>query len=145
VKGLGKFSDRLAKGSSILSMRIARGTVAWLQAGKGIGDFVIRLAFLVLPIWIAWSLLMATRALLWVLAVIWCIAAWRAAEPAKPKAKPTPAPPPGAPAPSRREEAGQETHPESGGVGASTRRVMTWPDPDHPHRTHVRVIEEEVE
>jgi hypothetical protein len=135
VKGLGKFMDDLAKGSSILALRLAQGTVSWLKAGKGIGDFAIRLGFLALPLWIAWSLVMATRALLWAVAVLWCIAAWRAAQPAKP----TPTPPPRPPTPSRPQEAAQEPAPESGGVV----RVISTPDPHNPARTHVRVIEEE--
>lgn len=108
--------DRVARGSSILALRLAQGTVAWLKAGKGVGDFLIRLGFLLVPLWVLYSLVMATRALLWVVAAVWCIAAWRAAEPAK---NPT-TPPPGPPTPPRREEAGQESR------GADT-PMGEWP------------------
>jgi hypothetical protein len=131
VKGLAAIADRLAKGSSTLSLRLARGTVAWLQAGKGVGDFLIRLGFLSLPLWVLYALVMATRALLWVVAVLWCIGAWRAAAPAKSRTTP----PPRSPAPSRPEEAAQGTAPESGG-GV---RVISTPDPANPARTRVRV------
>ncbi|MFI0939159.1 hypothetical protein [Streptomyces sp. NPDC021020] len=131
MKRLGTFADRLAKGSSILSVRLARGTVAWLKAGKSVGDFLIRLGFLALPLWILWTLVAATRALLWILAAVWCIAAWRAAQPAKARTPPPPRPFTS----SGGEEAGQETHTEIGG-GV---RVVSTPDPAHPTRIHVRV------
>lgn len=133
MKRLGPIADRLAKGSSILSVRLARGTVAWLTAGEKISDFVVRLIFLGIPVVVVWSLLRLSLAFMWVLAALWCIAAYRAAQPAKPSAPP----PPAAPAPSRPKEAGHETPPGSGG-GV---RVISTPDPDNPARTHVRVVE----
>jgi hypothetical protein len=121
----------------VLSLRLARGTVAWLKGGKGVGDFVIRLGFFALPCWIAWTLVMAVKELMWVVVAAWCIAAWRAAPPAKPRTTPPLRPP----APSKGEEAGQETRPSVGEGGVTTRRVHSWPDPEHPRRTHVRVEE----
>jgi hypothetical protein len=135
VKQLGASADRLAKGSGVLSLRLARDAVAWLKGGKGIGDFVIRLAFLALPCWIAWALVMAVKELMWVVALSWCITAWRAAAPAKPRTPPPPRPP----APTEPEEAGHEAHLSVGEGGVTARRVITWPDPERPNRTHVRV------
>ena len=133
MKRLGILADRLARGSSILSLRIARGTVAWLKAGPKISDFVVRLIFLGIPVAVVWWLLSASLAFMWVLAALWCAGAWRAAEPAKRRTPPPPRPP----TPSRPEEAAQEAAPESGG-GV---RVISTPDPDQPNRTHVRVID----
>ncbi|MEU0844802.1 hypothetical protein ABZ370_35760 [Streptomyces sp. NPDC005962] len=74
--------ERLAKGSSALCLGMGRGVVAWLKAGEKLSDFVIRLFFLALPVWVAWSLLMATTAVMWGFLVVWCIAA-RAVQPPK--------------------------------------------------------------
>ncbi|MFI2757817.1 hypothetical protein ACH5A3_02905 [Streptomyces echinatus] len=97
-----KAMERLAKGSSVLTWRIARGTVLWLKAGEKVSDFLIRLAFLAIPLGIVWSLLAATRAVMWLSVVVWCIAAWRAA----PKEEPA------APSPQESSEPAAEEEPE---------------------------------
>lgn len=78
MKALSNAAERLAKGSGTLGLRIGRGITEWLKAGKTVGDFLIRIAFLALPLWILWTLVMAARSLLWLVAAIWCIAAYRA-------------------------------------------------------------------
>ncbi|MFI5979174.1 hypothetical protein [Streptomyces sp. NPDC051452] len=88
-----KVIERLAKGSTALTWRMGRGIVEWLKAGEKISDFLIRLAFLAIPVGIGWSLLAATRLIMWVFVVVWCIAAWRAAATQEPAA-PSPQGPP---------------------------------------------------
>ncbi|MEV1096468.1 hypothetical protein AB0I87_13485 [Streptomyces sp. NPDC049952] len=83
MKGLRRFIERLAKGSSALTLSMAKGTVEWLKAGEKASDFLVRLAFLGIPVGIAWGLLSASRAFMWLLVVLWAIAAWRAVQPAQ--------------------------------------------------------------
>ncbi|MER6112411.1 hypothetical protein [Streptomyces hirsutus] len=83
MTGFRRFVERLAKGSSALGWKTARGIVDWLKAGEKVSDFVIRLVFLGIPVAIAWSLLTASTAVMWGFVVLWCIAAWRAAQPAR--------------------------------------------------------------
>ncbi|MFJ9353741.1 hypothetical protein [Streptomyces mirabilis] len=82
-----KAMERLAKGSSALIVKTGRGTTAWLRAGEKFSDFVVRVLFLAVPVGIVWSLLVATTAVMWILVVLWCIAAWRAAQPAQEKSE----------------------------------------------------------
>ncbi|MFE7029465.1 hypothetical protein ACFU9Y_04080 [Streptomyces sp. NPDC057621] len=81
------FIERLAKGSSALTLNTGRGITDWLKAGEKISDFVIRLAFLGIPVAIVWSLMTASTASMWGFAVLWCVAAWRAARPAQEKSE----------------------------------------------------------
>ncbi|MFJ8507721.1 hypothetical protein [Streptomyces avermitilis] len=76
-----RFMERLARGSSVLAWRMARGIVEWLKAGEKISDFLIRLVFLGIPVAVIWSLLTSTTAVMWGFVIVWCIAAWRAAKP----------------------------------------------------------------
>ncbi|WP_413757191.1 hypothetical protein [Streptomyces sp. MMBL 11-3] len=82
-----KAIERLAQGSSALALNTARGVVEWLKAGEKISDFLIRLAFLAVPVVIGWSFLAASTAVMWLFAVVWCVAAWRAARPAQEKSE----------------------------------------------------------
>ncbi|MET7347448.1 hypothetical protein [Streptomyces mirabilis] len=82
-----KAMERLAKGSSALVVRMCRGLAEWLRAGESVSDFVVRLVFLGIPVGIVWSLLVATTAVMWILVVLWCIGAWRAAQPAQEKSE----------------------------------------------------------
>ncbi|MFD8685355.1 hypothetical protein [Streptomyces sp. NPDC059651] len=77
-----KAMERLAKGSSALALRLGQGIVGWLKAGEKFSDFMVRLVFLAIPVGVLWGLLLASRAVMWGLAVIWFIAAWRAVQPA---------------------------------------------------------------
>ncbi|WP_328981756.1 hypothetical protein OG258_19880 [Streptomyces mirabilis] len=134
MKNFRAFVDRLAKGSSILFWRMARGIVEWLKAGSKVSDFLIRLAFLGIPLGVLYSALTASRLFMWALVTLWLIWAYRAASSPSPTAPPAP--------PAKDEEAGQpETKTDLPGGGVE-RRIITWPDPDNPHRTHVRVVEE---
>ncbi|MEV5289935.1 hypothetical protein AB0K64_01685 [Streptomyces sp. NPDC053741] len=83
-----RFIERLARGSSALALSMAKGTVEWLKAGEKASDFLVRLTFLVIPVGIVWGLLSASRAVMWVLVAIWCIAAWRAVQPAQGEKEP---------------------------------------------------------
>ncbi|MFC4609742.1 hypothetical protein ACFO9E_18255 [Streptomyces maoxianensis] len=76
-----KVIERLDNGSSALALHLARGVVEWLKAGSGAGDFVIRLGFLAVPLVLVWSFLVASRSIMWLLAAIWLIAAWRRVQP----------------------------------------------------------------
>ncbi|MER6236523.1 hypothetical protein ABT185_10715 [Streptomyces clavifer] len=80
--------EHLARGSSALVLSMAKGTVEWLKAGEKASDFLVRLVFLVIPVGIAWGLLSASRAFMWLLVVVWCIAAWRAVQPAQGEKEP---------------------------------------------------------
>ncbi|MET9510775.1 hypothetical protein ABZX62_20335 [Streptomyces flavidovirens] len=80
---LRKVIERLATGSSALALRMARGLVEWVKEGAGVTDFLIRLVFLAIPVIVVWSLLAATTSVMWVLVIIWCVAAWRAVQPAQ--------------------------------------------------------------
>ncbi|MFE4991408.1 hypothetical protein ACFRH4_08660 [Streptomyces mirabilis] len=82
-----KLMERLAKGSSALIVKTGRGTTTWLRAGEKFSDFVVRVLFLAVPVGIVWSLLVATKAVMWILVVLWCIAAWRAGQPAQEKSE----------------------------------------------------------
>ncbi|GDY74092.1 hypothetical protein AQJ43_23670 [Streptomyces avermitilis] len=82
-----KVMERLAKGSSALTVGTARGITAWLKAGEKVSDYVVRVIFLTIPGGVLWGLLSASRAFMWLLVVIWCIAAWRAAQPAQEKSE----------------------------------------------------------
>ncbi|MFD4523273.1 hypothetical protein ACFWP7_04925 [Streptomyces sp. NPDC058470] len=87
MTGFRKAIERLAQGSSTLTLSTARGVVEWLKAGEKVSDFVIRLAFLGIPVAIVWSLLTASTASMWGFALLWCVAAWRAARPAQEKSE----------------------------------------------------------
>ncbi|MFF3357128.1 hypothetical protein ACFYWN_31810 [Streptomyces sp. NPDC002917] len=83
MKSLHAALERLAKGSSALTLRIGRGITGWLKASEGAGNFVIRLVFLAIPVGILWGLLSTSRTVMWILVTIWAIAAWRAVQPAQ--------------------------------------------------------------
>ncbi|MFI6606869.1 hypothetical protein [Streptomyces sp. NPDC050507] len=83
-----KAIERLAKGSSTLALRLGQGIVGWLKAGERFSDFMVRLVFLAIPVGVLWGLLLASRAVMWGLAVIWFIAAWRAVQPAQGEKEP---------------------------------------------------------
>ncbi|MFI1409394.1 hypothetical protein ACH4Y0_05610 [Streptomyces sp. NPDC020707] len=82
-----RFVERLAQGSSALTLNTARGIVGWLKAGEKVSDLVTRLVFLAIPVVIGWSLLTASTAVMWGFAALWCVAAWRAARPAQEKSE----------------------------------------------------------
>ncbi|WP_405459746.1 hypothetical protein OG786_21035 [Streptomyces sp. NBC_00101] len=83
MTGFRKVVERLAQGSSALALRMARGIAGWLKEGEGPSDFVIRLVFLAVPVGVLWGLLAASRGVMWLLLVVWCLGAWRAVQPAK--------------------------------------------------------------
>ncbi|MFD8072175.1 hypothetical protein ACFV3E_05930 [Streptomyces sp. NPDC059718] len=83
MKTFRRVMERLARGSSAMGWGMARGVVDWLKAGEKISDFVVRVLFLAIPVGIVWSLLTATKATMWGLVTVWCLAAWRAGRPAQ--------------------------------------------------------------
>jgi hypothetical protein len=84
VKGLHIAAERLAQGSCLLARRMVTGIGAWLKAGEGVSDFMVRVVFLGIPVVLVWGLLSISVAFMWVVAFMWIVAAWRAvAQPAK--------------------------------------------------------------
>ncbi|MFF3558952.1 hypothetical protein ACFYXS_02770 [Streptomyces sp. NPDC002574] len=75
--------ERLARGSSVLGWGMARGVATWLKAGEKVSDFVVRVLFLGFPVGIVWTFLAASRSFMWLFAIVWFIAAWRAGRPAQ--------------------------------------------------------------
>jgi len=78
VNGLSSAAERLAKGSGLLATRLAKGVVAWMQAGEKASDFIVRLVFLALPAVLLWSILAISLSFMWIVVAVWIVAAWRA-------------------------------------------------------------------
>ncbi|ROP53292.1 hypothetical protein EDD94_2795 [Streptomyces sp. PanSC9] len=82
------FLDRVYRGSGLLALGMARGTVAWFKEGKGAVDFLIRFVFLLGGLAILWGFLRTAPVLMFPLTAWWVIAAFRKG---KPEAKEEPA------------------------------------------------------
>ncbi|MBL1104927.1 hypothetical protein JK361_10025 [Streptomyces sp. 5-8] len=75
------FVDRVYRGSSLLALGMARGTVAWFKEGQGTVDFLIRLVFLLGGLAILWGFIRTAPVLMFPLTVWWVIAAFRKGKP----------------------------------------------------------------
>lgn len=87
----GRRDNHLVKGLKILGERWTKGPKAWIAAGTGAGDRVIRWVLLAVPGYIAWRIVSASWKVLGATVLVVCVLALRAAtkavkgEPEKPK------------------------------------------------------------
>ncbi|MFD7016102.1 hypothetical protein [Streptomyces sp. NPDC059928] len=93
---LNRAASRLANGATVLARRLVDRASAWVRAGRredltgwqaSIGCWV-RLALLIAGLWILWRIVRAAPALLWGIAPVLGIAAWRAGRPPRKPAAP---------------------------------------------------------
>ncbi|MDC2953369.1 hypothetical protein PO587_02745 [Streptomyces gilvifuscus] len=82
------FVDRVYRGSKAVGWGTAKGIVAWFQEGSGPVDFLIRLAFLLGGLALAWGFVRTAPVVMFPLTIWWVIAAYRKGKPEEPAASP---------------------------------------------------------
>ncbi|MGW4437030.1 hypothetical protein ACWELO_14900 [Streptomyces sp. NPDC004596] len=104
--------DRLYRGSGLLSLGMARGTVAWFKEGKGPVDFLVRLAFLLGGLAMLWGFIRTAPVLMFGVTTWWVIAAFRKGKPEQPKGEAAVAPLQESSEPARAEDPKRDDSPE---------------------------------
>ncbi|MFF4576904.1 hypothetical protein ACFY15_00605 [Streptomyces sp. NPDC001373] len=72
-------AERLCRGAAIVLTRYTSGAAGWVRASDSPGGRALRAALLALPALLAWRIVRAAPALLWLAVPWWCWVIWRAA------------------------------------------------------------------
>lgn len=102
---LNRAADRIARGSRIYGRRLVDGAARWCARGRrddlrgwrGVLGVFVRIALLVLGVYLLARVVRAVPALMWALTGWWTLASWRAGKPSAPAPEEAPAEAPAVP------------------------------------------------